>query len=119
MVLGTPRCLGPYTAWGSKLPGCLLDPTCAIKPRSRTIGGARLLKNRIRVFGTNALLTLITGRKGDADAGLVLHGSMQCFDLAEAILEAGNRIAEVERTAKIPPDPGFYSAHRRGRKETK
>ena len=73
------------------------------------------MKNRIRVFGTNALLTLITGHKGDADAGLVLHGSMQCFDLAEAILEAGNRIAEAERTAKIPSDPGFYSSRKRGK----
>lgn len=67
------------------------------------------MKNRIRVFGTNALLTLITGRKGDADAGLVLHGSMQCFDLAEALLEAGNQIANAERATQVPVDPGFYS----------
>ncbi len=66
------------------------------------------MKNRVRVFGTTALLTLITGQKGDADTGLFLHGSMQCFDLAEALLEAGNQIAETESTQKVPPDPGFY-----------
>lgn len=64
------------------------------------------------MFGTNALLTLITGRQGDADAGLVLHGSMQCFDLAEALLDAGDRIADIELATKVPADPGFYSSRK-------
>lgn len=66
------------------------------------------MKERIRVFGTTALLKLISGNRGDADTGLFLHGSMQCFDLAEALLEAGKQIAEAERTAPIPPEPSFY-----------
>lgn len=68
------------------------------------------MKNRVRVFGTTALLTLITGQKGDADTGLFLHGSVQCFDLAEALLEAGRQIADTESTQKLPPAPGFYRA---------
>ena len=71
------------------------------------------MRSRVRVFGTTAIVKLISGREGDADSGLFLRGPTQCFDLADALIDAGLAIAEAEKKAKVPPDPGFYRSRRR------
>lgn len=59
------------------------------------------MKDRIKVMGNIAILKVITGRPGDADTGLILHGADQCFNLAEALIEAGQRIKENEKNLSI------------------
>lgn len=65
------------------------------------------MKRRVRVFGTSAILPLLSGAKGEADAGLIMHGAMECFELAERLIDAGNRIIENEKNGKMRSDPGF------------
>jgi len=55
------------------------------------------MKDRIKVMGNIALLKVISGRPGDADTGLILHGADQCFSLAEALIEAGEAIQRNEK----------------------
>lgn len=55
------------------------------------------MKDRIKVMGNIAVLKVITGRPGDADTGLILHGADQCFQLAEALIEAGQYIKSNEK----------------------
>lgn len=55
------------------------------------------MRERVRVVGNRAILTVITGRPGDADTGLILHGSKQCFELAEILIEAAEQIDENEK----------------------
>lgn len=52
------------------------------------------MKDRIKVMGNVAILKVISGRPGDADTGLILHGADQCFRLAEALIEAGEHIKQ-------------------------
>jgi hypothetical protein len=54
------------------------------------------MKDRVKVMGNIAILKVITGRPGDADTGLVLHGADQCFLLAEVLISAGEHIKENE-----------------------
>jgi hypothetical protein len=55
------------------------------------------MKDRVKVLGNIAILKVITGRPGDADTGLILHGADQCFLLAEVLINAGECIKENER----------------------
>lgn len=55
------------------------------------------MKDRVMVMGNTAILKVISGRPGDADTGLILRGSNQCFELAEILIEAGERIQEYEK----------------------
>jgi hypothetical protein len=70
------------------------------------------MKRRVRVFGSTAVLPLITGGKGQADAGLILNGAMECFELAEQLISAGEKIVENERCPEKKTGPGFYGRKR-------
>jgi len=70
------------------------------------------MKQRVRVFGTNALVILISGTQGNADTGLFLHGPEQCFDLADALIAAGERIIKNEKNTPVPPGPTFFGRGR-------
>ena len=54
------------------------------------------MRNRLRVAGNMAVLRLISGGTNDASSGLILHGADQCFELANALIEAGDKIVENE-----------------------
>lgn len=54
------------------------------------------MKDRLKVMGNIAVLKLITGRPGDADTGLILHGANACYELAEALVQAGDKIKDNE-----------------------
>ena len=55
------------------------------------------MKDRVKVMGNIAIVKVISGRPGDADTGLILHGANQCFQLAEVLIEAGQRIKDNEK----------------------
>jgi hypothetical protein len=50
------------------------------------------LRRRVMVKGNVAIVKLISGGPGDADGGLILQGADQCYELAERLVEAGDRI---------------------------
>ena len=52
------------------------------------------LRRRVMVKGNVAIVKLISGGPGDGDGGLILHGADQCYELAERLVEAGDRIRE-------------------------
>ena len=54
------------------------------------------MKDRLKVMGNIAILKLLSGRPGDADTGLILHGADQCYELAEVLIEAGDKIKNNE-----------------------
>ena len=70
------------------------------------------MKRRVRVFGSTAILPLIAGTKGEADTGLIMNGAMECFELAERLIEAGNKIIDNERNGRTRTTPGFLRKER-------
>ena len=64
--------------------------------------------DRVKVVGTNCIVKLIAGGKDGVGTGLILHGEEQCYDLAEALIAAGDLIAE-NRKGPMPPDPVSFS----------
>lgn len=56
---------------------------------------------RIKVLGTSCIIKLIAGSTDGMGAGLILHGEDQCYDLAEQLINAGDRIA-YNRKGPIP-----------------
>lgn len=55
------------------------------------------IRNRLRVAGNIAVLKLISGGTKDASSGLILDGANKCYELASALIEAGDRIMENEK----------------------
>ena len=54
------------------------------------------MKDRLKVMGNIAILKVLTGRPGDVDTGLILHGADDCYSLAEMLVQAGDKIRENE-----------------------
>jgi hypothetical protein len=55
------------------------------------------MAKRIRVWDSTAILSVVSGVPGGASAGLILNGAEACFNLAEELIDAGNKIIENEK----------------------
>lgn len=71
------------------------------------------MKRHVRVFGSTAVLPLIAGAKGEADTGLIMNGAMECFELAERLIDAGNAILDNEKNGRTRTGPGLFRNERR------
>lgn len=61
---------------------------------------------RVKVTGSYCIVKLIVGGRGMPDSGLILHGEKQCYDLAEELIRAGERISEYRRRPIEPATHG-------------
>lgn len=63
-------------------------------------------QDRVKVAGSYCIVKLIVGGRDAPDSGLILHGEKQCYDLAEELIRAGERISKHRKEPMAPPYNG-------------
>jgi hypothetical protein len=69
--------------------------------------------DRVKVTGSYCIVKLIIGGRDAPDSGLILHGEKQCYDLAEELIRAGERISEHRRKPLQPASNGRNGSAKR------
>jgi hypothetical protein len=72
------------------------------------------MKDRIVIVGSSAILKLIAGTKDGPSSGLILHGAEQCFELAELLIQAGERIGDNKEYNVMAPNT--FSSNKKAKK---